>query len=115
VERVLDIDVPGAAERLPGVVVQRSRQRAGPGVERQRARVVGVDELAGDGGIGRVGGDRGERVAMLGPQLLEPGTSRATPTTVAPASDSAVAMVRPKPRLAPVTTAVVPESSCNGI
>src|SRR5215211_1603760 len=33
---------------------------------------------------------------------------RATPTTCAPAADSAAAMPRPNPRLAPVTIAVVP-------
>src|SRR5579863_5245074 len=41
--------------------------------------------------------------------------SRATPTTFAPAPASAMAMPRPKPRLAPVTSAVAPDSSCAGI
>src|SRR5690242_6904988 len=47
--------------------------------------------------------------------------SRATPTTAAPSFASAAAMARPKPRLAPVTTAVLPDScrsvmtvSCSG-
>src|SRR5712672_2546700 len=40
--------------------------------------------------------------------------SRATPATCAPCLDRATAMARPKPRLAPVTSAVVPESSCVG-
>src|SRR5215472_4942822 len=38
--------------------------------------------------------------------------SRATPTTCAPARLRAVAMPRPKPRLAPVTSAVAPAISC---
>src|SRR5215469_2572004 len=41
--------------------------------------------------------------------------SRATPTTCAPASLRAVAMPRPKPRLAPVTSAVTPASSLSGM
>src|SRR5579863_2153628 len=41
--------------------------------------------------------------------------SRATPTTFAPAPASAMAIPRPKPRLAPVTSAVAPDSSCAGI
>src|SRR5690242_6286131 len=41
--------------------------------------------------------------------------SRATPTTFAPAPASAMAMPRPKPRLAPVTSAVDPDSSCADI
>src|SRR5690349_1204409 len=41
--------------------------------------------------------------------------SRATPTTAAPASLSAAAMPRPNPRLAPVTSAVVPLTSLLGI
>src|SRR5215471_1485468 len=38
---------------------------------------------------------------------------RATPTTLAPALCTAVAMPRPRPRLAPVTSAVVPARSCS--
>src|SRR5215470_4964429 len=41
--------------------------------------------------------------------------SRATPTTCAPCLARAAAMARPKPRLAPVTSAVVPDSSCVGM
>src|SRR6266699_4590288 len=41
--------------------------------------------------------------------------SRATPTTFAPALDSAVAMPLPKPRLAPVTSAAAPAISFPGI
>src|SRR5215472_17670689 len=41
--------------------------------------------------------------------------SRATPTTCAPAALRAVAMPRPKPRLAPVTSAVTPASSLSGM
>src|SRR5579871_6405864 len=41
--------------------------------------------------------------------------SRATPTTCAPAPASAMAMPRLKPRLAPVTSAVDPDSSCADI
>src|ERR1022692_244041 len=41
--------------------------------------------------------------------------SRATPVTCAPALLKAVAMPRPKPRLAPVTSAVAPSSSLSGI
>src|SRR5215475_9315800 len=41
--------------------------------------------------------------------------SRATPTTCAPALLRAAAMPRPKPRLAPVTTAVAPDTSLSGI
>src|SRR5262245_28792853 len=41
--------------------------------------------------------------------------SRATPTTRAPALLRAVAMPRPKPRLAPVTSAVAPDISLSGI
>src|SRR5215472_1676985 len=39
--------------------------------------------------------------------------SRATPTTCAPAALRAVAMPRPRPRLAPVTSAVAPARSCS--
>src|SRR6516162_4961790 len=41
--------------------------------------------------------------------------SLATPTTFAPAPASAIATPRPKPRLAPVTSAVDPDSSCADI
>src|SRR5689334_11393311 len=41
--------------------------------------------------------------------------SRATPTTFAPALDSAAAMPLPKPRLAPVTSAAAPVISFPGI
>src|SRR5215468_9880697 len=41
--------------------------------------------------------------------------SRATPTTRAPAALRAVAMPRPKPRLAPVTSAVAPARSLSDI
>jgi hypothetical protein len=52
--------------------MDRSQQWARPGVEHQRARAVSVDELASDGGVGRVGGDGDKRVAELRPQVLEP-------------------------------------------
>jgi hypothetical protein len=82
VEHLLDVDQPGAAEGLPGVVVQRPRQRAGAGAQHQRARAVGIQQLTGDGGVGGVGGDRGERLAKLGLQLLEPGAVAGDPDDV---------------------------------
>jgi hypothetical protein len=73
VEDVLDVDLPVAAERLPGVLLDRAQQRARPGVQHQRAWLVPVDELAGDDGVGGVGDDRGERLAKLCLQVLQPG------------------------------------------
>lgn len=91
VEYVRDVDLPVAAERLPRVVLDRPRQRDGPGVEHQDGRTPGVDELPG-------------RAAIAG-----------DPDDRAPARCKAVAMPRPKPRLAPVTSAVVSASSCSDI
>jgi hypothetical protein len=73
VEDVLDVDVPVAAERLPGVVMDWAEQRARSGVEHQRAWPVAVDELAGGDGVGGVGDDWGERLAELCLQVLQPG------------------------------------------
>ena len=60
VERVLHVHFPVAAEGLPGVALDRPRQRERAGVEHQHARLVRVDQLAGQHGVGRVGGDGGE-------------------------------------------------------
>ena len=49
--------------------------------------------------------------AEFGVEFLERASSRATPTTFAPAWLSAVAMARPNPRLAPVTSTVAPANS----
>jgi hypothetical protein len=66
VERLLDVDLPGAAERVPRVLVQRPRQRVGPGVEHHDPRPVLVDELACDDRVGRVRCDRHEPIPMPG-------------------------------------------------
>jgi hypothetical protein len=71
VEYVLHVDLPAAAERLPGVVLDRAGQRSGAGVEHQDAGPDRVDELPCDTGVGRVRGYRDERVAELGVQLAE--------------------------------------------
>ena len=65
VERVLHVHLPVAAEGLPGVAVNRPRQRGRAGVQHQRAGLVGVDQFAGHHGVGRVGGHSRERAAEL--------------------------------------------------
>ena len=95
--------------------MDRPRQGSCPGVEDQRAGAVFVEELACDHGVGGVGGDGGEGAAELCVQFLEPGGVAGDPGDVRAGEDRAMAMARPKPRLAPVTSAVVPESSCVGM
>ena len=79
VERLLDVGVPVAAERLPRVVLQRTRQRGGAGVEHENAGPVGVDELPGHGGVGRVGAHRGEGLAEFGAQFFQRGAVAGDP------------------------------------
>jgi hypothetical protein len=43
---------------------------------------VGIQQLTGDSGVGGVGGDRSERLAKLGLQLLEPGAVAGDPDDV---------------------------------
>jgi hypothetical protein len=75
VEDVLGVDLPGAAEGLPGVVLDRPHQRGRAGVEHQRPRAVLLDEPTGDDRVGDVGGDRRERVPEPGPYVV--GVARA--------------------------------------
>ena len=67
------------AERLPRVVLQRTRQRGGAGVEHENAGPVGVDELPGHGGVGRVGAHRGEGLAEFGAQFFQRGAVAGDP------------------------------------
>ena len=71
VEGVLDVHLPGLAERLPGVLVQWAGQRGRTGVEDEDPRPVGVDEVAGRVRVGDVGDHGSERVAQLGVQARE--------------------------------------------
>src|SRR6185312_3822924 len=70
-EGVPDVHVPGAAERLPRMPLDRPQQRRGAGVEHQQVRPVRVDELPGQRRVGRVARHRGKRLAELGPDLGE--------------------------------------------
>ena len=76
---------------------------------------VGVDELPGHDRVGRVGGHRGEGLAEFGAQFLQRGAVAGDPDDVRAGLASAVAMPRPKPRLAPVTSAAAPVMSFSGI
>ncbi len=93
-------------------MLHRPRQRGGAGVEDQDGRAVGVDELPGRDRIGGISGHGGERSAELRPQFLEQAAIAGDPDDLAPARLKAMAMPRPKPRLAPVTNAVTPAISC---
>ena len=55
------------------MAVDRPRQRERAGVEHQRARLVRVDQLAGQHRVGRVGDDGGEGAAELLAYLRERG------------------------------------------
>ena len=114
VEHVLYVDFPVAADGLPGLPVDRPRQGR-PGVEDQCAGAVLAGELACDHRVGGVGGDGGEGVAELRAQFLEPAVVTGDPGDGRAVLDRATAMARPKPRLAPVTSAVVPGSCCAGM
>lgn len=59
--------------------MDRAQQGARPGVQHQRSWAVAVDELAGDDGVGGVGDDRGERLAKLCLQVLQPGAVTGDP------------------------------------
>jgi hypothetical protein len=61
VERLRDVDLPVAAERLPGVPVQWSRERTRPGDEHEGLRPVLVEQHPRDDGVGGVGDDGAER------------------------------------------------------
>ena len=76
-------------------------------------RVCGrcFEELPGHDRVGRVGDDGGESRAELFAQFLQPRAVAGNPDDLRARLHKAMAMPRPKPRLAPVTTAVVPESS----
>ena len=69
--------------------------------------------MAGSHRVGRVGDDGREAAAELVAQFRQAATVAGNPYDRAPAWASATAMPRPNPRLAPVTTAVVPASSCD--
>jgi len=60
-------------------MLERARQRRGAGVEHQDAGPVGVDELPGHGGVGRVGAYRGEGLAEFGAQFLQRGAIAGDP------------------------------------
>ena len=61
------------------MLLERARQRRGAGVEHQDAGPVGVDELPGHGGVGRVGAHRGEGLAELGAQFAQGGAVAGDP------------------------------------
>jgi hypothetical protein len=50
-----DVGVPVDRERLPGLVLQWPRERAGPGHQDDGLRLIAVEEDAGRGGIGGIG------------------------------------------------------------
>ena len=69
--------------------------------------------MAGGHRVGRVGDEAVKLPPSWSRSSARRATVAATPTTRAPAWASATAMPRPNPRLAPVTSAVVPASSCD--
>jgi hypothetical protein len=115
VEHVLHVDVPVAAEGLPGLPVDRVRQGSRPGVEDQRAGAVLVEEVACDHGIGGVGGDGGEGAAELCAQFLEPGAVAGNPDDVRALLGQGDGDAAAETPASPVTSAVVPDSSCVGM
>jgi hypothetical protein len=70
-EHVLHVHVPVAAERLPGLPVNRSRQRGRPSVEHQRPGPVLVEKMAGGHRVGRVSDDAREAAADLAAQFRQ--------------------------------------------
>jgi hypothetical protein len=85
-----------------------------PGVEDQRAGAVFVEELAREHGVGGVGGDGGEGAAELLVQFLEPAGVAGDPGDVRAVFGQGDGDSAAETRLAPVTSAVVPDSSCVG-
>ncbi len=97
-----------------GILLEERRVPRDAGVGDQQVQSPGpLDEGGGRGldllAVGDVGGDRDRPVAQLGRQRLEAlGAARDEAHRRAPAT-SAVAVARPMPRLAPVTSALVCE------
>jgi hypothetical protein len=91
------------------VVLDGPGQRRGPGGQHQGLRPVLGQQRAGRDRVGGVRGHRGEAAPICSRTLARAAASRATPITEAPSFASAAAMARPKPRLAPVTRAVLPD------
>src|SRR5260370_22093292 len=102
--------MPVDGERLPRLVLERTHHRVGAGDQDKNLRLVLVQQAPRHRRVGRIR-DLGPDVRAGGGQLGKCRAVRATATTGAPASANARAIPRPKPRLAPTTTVVLPHKS----
>src|SRR3954454_14026883 len=68
---VLGVDFPVVAERLPGLLAHGSHNRCGARVEDKDPRIVFLNQLACQIGIGSVTDDREKLVSQLVAEFLE--------------------------------------------